>query len=112
RVQLLLRLSLETGIANEDREHEAGAAEEIFRRNARGAPAAHQFPIRLQALQERGSESGLVATAERSGDGIAVGPGEALAIRDPGDRPFDPSGPAGEGCAPGKGLRGDRLAAL
>ena len=45
RDQLFLRLALEFGIGNEDREHAPGSADNVFRRDDRGTLVTHQLRV-------------------------------------------------------------------
>src|SRR3546814_6602522 len=84
RIQLLLGLPLEARLADEDRQHQAGAAEPVVAGHLRRAAAADQFAIGLERTQPAGAEPGLVAAAEPRGDGVAVGAGEAIPVARPG----------------------------
>jgi len=108
--QLLLGLALELRIADEDRQHGAGAAAEVVRVHRAGLLVAGHLGIGLQAAQQAGAQAGLVAAALGCRHGIAVGVEEAVLVERPGDRPFDAALLVGELRFADEGLRRQGLA--
>ena len=88
--QLFLGLALELRVTDEDRQHDGRAAQNIVRRDLRGALVADQVAIGFQGAQQRRAQTLFMGTAQRGRYGIAVGVQEAvILVRRPGNRPFD-----------------------
>ena len=88
--EAVLGLALEFRLADEHRQHAAGADHHVVAGDRRGALAlADALGVVLEAAQQRGAQAGLVRAAVRRRDGVAVGVDEAVGVGDPGDRPFD-----------------------
>ena len=110
--QLLLGLSLEFRIRDEDREQRAGPAHHVVRRDRAGAAIVGHLAVGLQALGHRRAKAGLVRAALRRRHCVAVGVQERFAIFRPGDGPFDPPAVVGQRDASGERRRRDAAAFL
>ena len=109
-----LGLALELRIGDEDREHRAGAVHRILAGDLPGLADVGEFGVAAQALDQGGAEALFVAAALGRRHRIDVGMDEALFVRRPGDRPFDPAlaverRGAGEGRAGKAGAIAQRL---
>src|SRR5579883_1125040 len=115
RGELLLGLSLELRLADEEREQDHRALRHILGGDLLRAAIIGELAIGLEAARQRGAQARLMRPALGGRHGVAVEGGEALLILGPGDRPFDAAallklllaeeGAGGEG---GAGLQGRR----
>ena len=86
--QLFLGLALKLRVAQEHRQHAAGAPRHILGGELGAALVADQLAVGFQRLDQGAAETALVAAAERRRHGVAVGIEETLAVKRPGHRPF------------------------
>ena len=104
--QAVLGLALEFRLADEHREHAAGAGHHVVAGHVLGALfLAGAGGVILQAAQQRGAQAGFVGAAVRRRDGVAVGLQEAVGVGGPGHRPFDRAVAAGLAGVAGKDVR-------
>ena len=86
----VLGLALEFRLADEHRQHAAGAGHHVVAGDGRRALVlADALGVILEAAQQRRAQAGFVRAAVRRRDGVAVGVEEAVGVGGPGDRPFD-----------------------
>ena len=107
RGQPLLGLALELRLAQEEREQDAGTAQEVVGGHGGGALVADALGVRLEALQEGRAQAGLMGPALRRRHGVAVPAGIGFLVQGPGHRPLDP-GVVLEHRLAGEGLVGDQ----
>ena len=101
--QAILGLALEFRLADEHREHAAGAGHHVFAGHGRGAFfLAGAGGVILQAAQQSGAQTGLVGAAIGGRNRVAIGLQESVGIGGPGDRPFDRAVAAGFARAAGE----------
>ena len=87
--QPVLGLALELRVADEHREHDLGAGDDVLGLDVLGLLLADQLAEGADALGQRGAQALLVGAAVGRRDGVAIIRGAALAPQRPGDRPFD-----------------------
>ena len=88
--EAILGLALEFRLANEDRQHAAGADHDVFARDGAGAFfLTGAGSVILEAAQQRGAQAGFVRAAVMGRDRVAIRLQEAVGVGGPGDRPFD-----------------------
>ena len=103
--EAIFGLALEFRLADEHRQHAAGADHDVFAGDGAGALAlAGALGVILQAAQQRGAQAGLVGAAVRRRNGVAIGVQEAVGVGGPGDRPFDRAVAAGLARAAGENI--------
>ncbi len=87
--EAVLGLALEFRLADEHRQHAAGADHDVFAGDPRRALAlAGALGVVLQSAQQRRAHAGLVGAAVRRRNGVAVGVEEAVGVGGPGDGPL------------------------
>ena len=87
----VLGLALEFRLADEHREHGAGADHHVVGGDRGGALAlADALGVILEPAGERGAQAGFVGAAVGRRDGVAVGVEEAVGVGGPGHRPLRP----------------------
>ena len=87
--QAILGLALELGLADEHRQHAAGAGHHVVRRDrGRALALSHALGVVLQAAGQGAAQARLVRAAVRRRNGIAIRRQEAVDVGGPGDRPF------------------------
>ena len=87
--EAVLGLALELRLADEHRQHAAGAHHHVFAGDpGRALALAGALGVVLQAAQQRGAHAGLVGAAVRRRNGVAVGVEEAVGVGGPGDGPL------------------------
>jgi hypothetical protein len=102
----VLGLTLELGLADENREHGTGADHHVVAGDAgRAFALADAFGVILEALRQRAAQARLVGAAVRRRDGVAIGREKAVGIDRPGDRPFGGAVAAGLAGAAGEDVR-------
>ena len=111
--ELVLGLALEFRLADEHRQHRRAGRHHVVGRDLRHALLlADPFGVVAQAAQERDAQAVLVRTAFRRRNRVAVGGGEAVLGRHPGDRPFERAVAAGLRDLAGEHLVGDEFLSL
>ena len=102
----VLGLALEFRLADEHRQHGAGAGHHVFRDDRCGALAlADAVGVILQAAGERGAQAGFVGAAVRRRDGVAIGIEKAVGVGGPGHRPLRAAMFTGLAGAAGENVR-------
>ena len=87
--EAVLGLALEFRLADEHRQHAAGADHHVVAGDRRGALAlADALGVILQAAEQRAAQARLVGAAVRRRDGVAVRVEEAVDVGGPRHRPF------------------------
>ena len=104
--EAVLGLALEFRLADEHREHAAGAGHHVFGGDGRGALfLADARGVILQAAQQRGAQARFMGAAVGGGDGVAVGIEEAVGVGGPGHRPLHRAMPADLADGAGENIR-------
>ena len=86
----VLGLALEFRLADEHREHGAGAGHHVVRGDRGGALAlADTLGVILQPAGERGAQARFMGAAVGRRDGVAIGVEEAVGVGGPGHRPLN-----------------------
>ena len=103
--EAILGLALEFRLADEHRQHAAGADHDVFAGHGAGALfLADARGVILQAAQQRGAQAGFMRAAIGRRDRVAIGLQEAVGVGGPGDRPFDRAVTAGLADAAGENV--------
>ena len=111
--EAVLGLPLEFRLADEHREHAAGADHHVVLRDVRRALAlAGALGVIAQAARQRGAQARLVRAAVLGRDRVAVGGDEPVRVRDPRDRPFDRAVAAGLANLAGEDVGMDQRGAV
>ena len=111
--EAVLGLALELRLADEHREHAAGADHDVFAGDRGGALAlADALGVVLQPAQQRGAQAGFVGAAVRRRNGVAVGVEEAVGVGGPGHRPLRGAMRAGLAGAAGEDVGMDQRRVL
>src|SRR3546814_663505 len=101
----VLGLALELRVADKDRQHHLRAREDVLGLYAVRLLLPHQCAEAANPLGQRAPKAGFMRAAIRRGNGVAVKAGRSLAIKGPGDRPFDRALPIGQIPTTGEELR-------
>ncbi len=100
--EAILGLALEFRLADEHREHGAGADHDVVRGDGGGALAlADALGVILQPAQQRATQAGFVGAAVGRRDGVAIGIEKRVGVGGPGHGPL--RGAVGAGLAGGAG---------
>ena len=87
--EAVLGLALEFRLADEDRQHAAGADHDVVAGDGGGAfLLVDARGVVLQPAQQRRAQAGFMRAAVRRRNGVAVGVEEAVGVGGPGDRPL------------------------
>src|SRR3546814_11107659 len=97
----VLGLALELRVADKDRQHHLRAREDVLGLYAVRLLLPHQCAEAANPLGQRAPKAGFMRAAIRRGTGVAVKSGRTLALKGPGDRPFDRALPLGTTLPPG-----------
>ena len=103
--EAVLGLALEFRLADEHREHGAGARHHVLAADRGGALAlADTLGVVLEAAKQRGAQAGFVRAAVRRRDGVAIGVEETVGVDGPGHGPLHRAVRAGFSGAAGKNV--------
>ena len=103
--EAVLGLALEFRLADEHREHGAGADHHVVGGDGGGALAlADALGVVFQAARQRRAQAGFVGAAVGRRNGVAVGVEKAVGIGGPGHRPLHGAVRAGLACAAGENV--------
>ncbi len=94
--QPVLGLALELRLADEQAEHQLGAADDVVGGDVARALLPHQLAERADALHQCRAQARFVGAAIGRGDGVAIPAIGAVGPERPADRPFDPALAVGE----------------
>ena len=104
--EAVLGLALEFRLADEHREHGAGAGHHVVAGDRGGALAlVDALGVVLEAAQQRRAQAGFMRAAVRRRDGVAVGVEKAVGVGGPGHRPLHRAVRAGLAGAAGENIR-------
>ena len=90
RLQTALVLTLEFGLANEDRDQRGATGHDVVgRQRGRALALADAVRMVLETAQQGGAEARFMRAAVGRRDRVAIRMNEPVSAREPGDRPFD-----------------------
>src|SRR3546814_18187310 len=87
--EAVLGLALELRVADEDRQHDFRARDDVVRLDILGLLLPRQLAEGADAPRQRRADALFMGAAVRRRNGVAIIRGTALAPKRPGDRPFD-----------------------